>query len=339
MRKLATYSLAIAAVAVATLLTLAIAPLRLKSPLLLFTVAVMVSTAFGGVGPGILAVFLSGASTAYFLIEPTYSFRIGDPLFAMPLILFGVVGFAIVWGVTLLTRARQQAEESRERFHRAFVDAHIGFALADTRGGLIEVNQAFCAITGYAEGELLGKELRAITHPEDLEESARLFNQVAARHLPSAVYEKRYLRKDGSPVWVRISVAVLLGPGGKAPNHVITLVEDITQAKRLERELQQSQKMEAVGRLAGRVAQDFNNLLTIIGGYSHMMLEDEAVVAGAMREPIREIVDAADRAAALTGQLLAFSRQHSTGLRNIDLNNVVTNVERMLRRPPGDRNG
>jgi CheY-like chemotaxis protein len=93
--------------------------------------------------------------------------------------------------------------------------------------------------------------------------------------------------------------------------------------------------MEALGRLAGGVAHDFNNLLTVIGGYSQMLLTDETA-PGAMREPIRQIAEAADLAGALTGQLLAFSRQRAVGPRNIDLNNVVTDLERMLKRLLGE---
>jgi PAS domain S-box-containing protein len=321
---------------VATVLTLLISSVRLKSPFLLYTIAVMASAAWGGFGPGVFAVLLSGVAALYFLLEPLYSFRLADPAYGIPLALFGVVGVAVTWGVTLLTRARQQAEESRERFHSAFADAHIGFALADARGGMIEVNRAFCQLTGYSEPELLGKELRAISHPEDIEESARLFDQVARAQLPSAVYEKRYLRKDGSPVWVRISAAVVLGPGGIPPNQVITLVEDITQGKRLEQELREAQKMEAIGRLAGGVAHDFNNLLTVIGGYSRLLLMDQTAVEGSLQEPILQIAEAADRAAALTGQLLAFSRRSATEPRDIEFNNVVSNLERMLKRLLGE---
>src|SRR5262249_44450726 len=223
MRRQAAYGLAIATVAVATLLTLAMKAVRHGSPFLLFTIAVMASAALGGFGPGIFAVLLSGVSEVYFLFEPVYSFRIADPANSIPLALFGVVGVAITWGVTLLTRARQQAEESRVRFHSAFADSHIGFVLTDIRGGMMEVNRAFCEITGYAEHELLGKQVRAITHPGDIEESARLFDQVATRQVPSAIYEKRYLRPDGSTVWVQVSAALVLGPGGEAPNQVITL--------------------------------------------------------------------------------------------------------------------
>jgi PAS domain S-box-containing protein len=295
----------------------------------------MASAAFGGLGPGIFAVALSGVAVTYLLLEPLYTLRIGESASAIQLALFCVVGVTIAWGVTLLTRARQQAEEGRERFHRTFAHAHIGLVLADAQGGMIEVNHAFCEITGYAERELLGKQVRDITYPEDIEQSARLFDQVATRQIPSAVYEKRYVRPDGNPVWVRVSAAGVLGPGGQAPNQVITLVEDITRAKRLEVELSQAQKMEAVGRLAGGVAHDFNNLLTVIGGYSQLVLADETV-PHATRESMRQIAEAASRASALTGQLLAFSRRRAAKPGNVNLNHVVADMERMLERLLGE---
>jgi signal transduction histidine kinase/heme-degrading monooxygenase HmoA len=107
------------------------------------------------------------------------------------------------------------------------------------------------------------------------------------------------------------------------------------ESQRLELELRQSQKMEAIGRLAGGIAHDFNNLLTVICGYSQM-LQANAAVAGAMREPIAQIVEAADRAAALTAQLLTFSRRRATEARDVDPNLVVGSLERLLRRLLGE---
>src|SRR5215467_15097759 len=97
-RRHAAYGLAIATVIGATLLTLAIRAVRLSSPFLLLIIAVMASAALGGFGPGIFAVLLSGVAAAYFLFEPFNSFRIADPVNAVPLVLFGVVGVAITWG-------------------------------------------------------------------------------------------------------------------------------------------------------------------------------------------------------------------------------------------------
>jgi PAS domain S-box-containing protein len=335
MRKLAGYGVAVALVALATLLTMCITPVRLRSPYLLFTIAVMGSAAWGGFGAGIFSVLLSGLAALYVLIEPVYTFRMSDPEDLIPLVLFGFVGIAITYGVTLLIQARQQAEESRERFHTAFADSHIGLVRVDAQGSVIEVNRAFREITGYNEQELRGRHLRDLIHPEDVPESLRLFNQLVSREIPSVVHEKRYVRKDGTSVWARVSAAGVRGVGG-APNEVIKLVEDITQAKRLELELQQAQKMEAVGRLAGGVAHDFNNLLTVIGGYSRMLLANEAAVPDKMLEPIRQIVQAADRASAITSQLLSFSRRRTTEPRNVQINNVVSEMNQMLQRLLGE---
>src|SRR5437868_15392822 len=104
------------------------------------------------------------------------------------------------------------------------------------------------------------------------------------------------------------------------------IAEDVTERHALEEQLRQSQKMEAVGRLAGGVAHDFNNLLTVIKGYSELML-DQIQAADPMRAEVEEVKRAADRAAALTRQLLAFSRKQVLAPKVLDMNSVVTNME------------
>src|SRR5262249_47726418 len=113
------------------------------------------------------------------------------------------------------------------------------------------------------------------------------------------------------------------------------LAEDVTEKRALEDQLRQSQKMEAVGRLAGGVAHDFNNLLTVIKGYSELML-DQVKPADPMHSEIEEVKRAADRAAALTRQLLAFSRKQVLAPKVLDMNAVVTNMEKLLRRLLGE---
>ena len=105
---------------------------------------------------------------------------------------------------------------------------------------------------------------------------------------------------------------------------------------RLEAQLNQSQKLEAIGRLAGGVAHDFNNLLSVIGSYSELML-DELPPDAELRTPAAEIAKASDRAAALTRQLLAFSRHQVVDAHPLDLNDVVADVQRMLRRLIGEQ--
>jgi signal transduction histidine kinase/CheY-like chemotaxis protein len=139
-------------------------------------------------------------------------------------------------------------------------------------------------------------------------------------------------RKDGSEFPVQVSLGPLRADGGLL---VLGIVRDITEQKKLEEQLRQSQKMEAVGRLAGGVAHDFNNLLTIINGYAEMVLhdlppDDPAAV------PIREIHAAGERAAALTRQLLAFSRRQVLSPQVLDLNALVADMGKMLRRLIGE---
>jgi two-component system, cell cycle sensor histidine kinase and response regulator CckA len=113
------------------------------------------------------------------------------------------------------------------------------------------------------------------------------------------------------------------------------IVEDVTERRALEEQLRQSQKMEAVGRLAGGVAHDFNNLLTVIKGYSELLL-DELKESESQREEVEEIRKAADRAAMLTRQLLAFSRQQVLAPKVLDMNSIVSEMDKLLRRLLGE---
>jgi signal transduction histidine kinase len=153
--------------------------------------------------------------------------------------------------------------------------------------------------------------------------------------------EKRYLRKDGGVVWANLMLSLLRSASGE-PLHFVAVVEDITGQKRaeeerrhLERQLLQAQKMESVGRLAGGVAHDFNNHLTVINGYCAMLL-DEMGPGDPLREPVDEILLAGQRAAALTRQLLAFSRKQVAEPRVVSLNDLVADARKMLSRLIGD---
>jgi len=167
----------------------------------------------------------------------------------------------------------------------------------------------------------------------DPEERVRLIRNYGHTELVENV-ETRWKKKDGTPMEVRLSGRAVLNEKGEAESFEM-IAEDVTERRSLEQQLRQSQKMEAVGRLAGGVAHDFNNLLTVIKGYSELMLEQ--TLAGApLRTEAEEIKKAADRAASLTRQLLAFSRQQVLAPRILDLNSAVGNMEQMLRRLLGE---
>jgi PAS domain S-box-containing protein len=238
-------------------------------------------------------------------------------------------------------RASLALQESESRFRTIFEQAAIGMADSSLDARFIRLNQRFCEIMGYSREELLGLTFRQITHPDDLARDEQLVLQLLSGERSSFAVEKRYLRKDGGVVWANLMLSLLRSASGE-PLHFVAVVEDITGQKRaeeerrhLERQLLQAQKMESLGRLAGGVAHDFNNHLTVINGYCAMLL-DEMGPGDPLREPVDEILLAGHRAAALTRQLLAFSRKQVAEPRVVSLNDLVADARKMLSRLIGD---
>jgi len=138
-----------------------------------------------------------------------------------------------------ITGSKQDEEAlraSEERFRKVFAHAATGMTIQDAEGHFLEVNPAFCEITGYDEQELVGGDYHSITHPDDLTGTNCRTEELLAATIPSFVLEKRYLRKDGRTVWVRNSASLL---GDSKPARIVTLVEDITERKQAEETLRQ----------------------------------------------------------------------------------------------------
>ena len=142
----------------------------------------------------------------------------------------------------------------------------------------------------------------------------------------------RILRPDGAIRWVHHRAAPLRTAAGEV-FRIVGTAEDVTEHRQLEEQLRQSQKMDAVGQLAGGIAHDVNNIMTVIQGHGSLLLDQLAAILRA--QSVREVVLAADRAANVTRQLLTFSRQQVMQPRALDLNEVVTNLAGMLRRAAG----
>jgi len=233
-------------------------------------------------------------------------------------------------------RAMEAAlRQSEERFRRAVLEAPIPIIIYADDGHILQVNRAWLDQSGYTE-----EEVRTIDDwvSRACGEDAPLVREEirGLYQMESGVVEREATIRTGSGrqrIW-RLSSAPL-GPLPGGARVAITMAMDITERRSLEEQLAQSQKMEAIGQLAGGVAHDFNNLLTVISGYSNILLQTLAEADPAHAQ-VKEIARAAERAEALTRQLLAFSRKQILRPANVDLNATIRDSERMLRRLAGE---
>ncbi|MGB9628235.1 MAG: GAF domain-containing protein, partial [Thermodesulfobacteriota bacterium] len=202
------------------------------------------------------------------------------------------------------------------------------------------VSSNITSILGYTPEEVI-KPYWWINnlHPDDRDKVIAIQEELFSKdHLE---HEYRFLKKNGETIWVRDEIRLLKDSQGN-PVEIVGAWMDITELKKmeekrrsLEEQLFQSQKMEAIGRLAGGVAHDFNNILSIIKGYTQLLMLD-IKEGDPKREGLNEINQAVDRAVAMTRQLLAFSRKQILEMRVLDLNSVIRNLEKMLRRMIGE---
>ncbi len=236
----------------------------------------------------------------------------------------------LVMAHDITSRKRQEERLRLERayFERLFESAPQAIVIVDNAGAVVRANREFTELFGYSQQELIGQLVDEMIVPDDLKQEARSVTQAVARGKATEL-ETRRLRKDGRLV----DVSILGAPVqiDREQIAVYGIYTDITDRRRLERQLQQSHRMEAVGQLAGGIAHDFNNLLTAILGNCEILLSDLDA-----RDPhyldVEEIKRAGDRAASLTRQLLAFSRKQYLRPKIIDLNEIVRETESLLSR-------
>ncbi len=234
--------------------------------------------------------------------------------------------------ITDLTK-RKQAEAELARLMTAIEQSAEAVVITDTGGNIQYVNPAFTRITGYSRGEARGENPRILKSdvqaPEFYEQMWQTIRRGEVWH-----GELVNRRKDGSLYTEEMNIAPVRDSTGEI-THFIATKQDITERKELEQQFRQAQKMEAVGRLAGGVAHDFNNLLTIINGYSQLLLE-KLDPGSPLSAQVSEIKKSGERAAELTQQLLAFSRRQVLTPQVLDLNQVVKDTDKMLRRLIGE---
>ena len=219
--------------------------------------------------------------------------------------------------------------ESEERFRTMFASAPNAIMLFDLDGHILAANLSAESMFGYSESEMLGRLPASFRHPDDLVEGDQVFGELVRGERDSYRREARFETKSGGTVVAQLATALVRDADGK-PGYVIGMAEDVTEQRQLEEQLRQSQKLEAIGRLAGGVAHDFNNMLTAIGGYTAFALE-HADEGSPLRSDLEEVSKATTRAALLTRQLLAFSRKQVLKPELLNLNGIVVELETMLR--------
>ncbi len=233
-------------------------------------------------------------------------------------------------------KGRRSADEAlrdtEERYRDLVENAHDIIYEHDLEGNYTSTNKAFEQITGYSREETLKLNIARTLAPEYVEKAKEMVRRKLTGESITA-YELQLVAKDGTRVSVEVNTRLVFQNG--VPIGIQGIARDVTERKLLEEQLRQSQKLEAVGQLAGGVAHDFNNLLTVIGGYADLALS-RLPADDSLRRNLKEINNASDRAASLTRQLLAFSRKQVLQPRVFALDTIVANLEKMLRRMIGE---
>src|SRR5258705_64933 len=215
-------------------------------------------------------------------------------------------------------------------FHSVWENSVDGMRLTDENGNIVAVNEAFCSLVGLPRHELEGAPFTAIY--ADTEQPERILQKYRQRFHDRVIekhIERRMTLRSGKVVTFEDTNSFVELRGQSSL--LLGLFRDVTAHKRLEDQLRQSQKMEAIGQLAGGVAHDFNNILTVIHGHASLLSAGGNLVPTAARSA-QQIAQAADRAAGLTRQLLTFSRRQVMQPRRLDMNEIVGNMTKMLRR-------
>jgi two-component system, cell cycle sensor histidine kinase and response regulator CckA len=231
-------------------------------------------------------------------------------------------------------RVSEALRKSEARVRRLVDSNIIGICTGDLNGKLLDANDAFLDMLGFTREDLKSDQMRwDVLRPPEYREMDRIAIDRLKTTGAASPWETQFFRKDGSRMFALIGVATLVAESGDL--EAISFVLDLSEQKRLEQQLRQAQKVEAIGQLAGGIAHDFNNLLAVIIGYSEMF-EEQLSESDPLRPKAEQIRKAGQRAAALTRQLLAFSRKQVLEPTVLDLNAVIADTLKMLSRLIGE---
>ena len=242
--------------------------------------------------------------------------------------------FAVARDITERKKAEIALRESEQR-HR-FLAEHSTDMLSrqGADGTILYASPVSLKLLGYTSDELMGTSAFEYCHPDDLE-SVRAASARLLGHQGIETLTYRIRRRDGAYIWFETTSQGVRDPKTGLVSEVLSVSRDVTERRRMEEESRQAQKMNAVGQLAGGVAHDFNNLLTSIRGFSDL-LGRSLDMGDPRRKDIAEILKATERAAALTRQLLAFSKRQVLRLEALSVNAIVDDMTKIIRRLLGD---
>jgi PAS domain S-box-containing protein len=265
------------------------------------------------------------------------------------LVLFATVAISAVSSVVLLGitfalmhRALRRSEmlaathsgalqESEQRFRSMFDESPLGIVLAEPDSQrIVQANPAFCRMLSASAEQITGRTIAELAHVDDRELLSGALRRGTG---PDQGLEARYVTRSGSIAWASVRLTQLSASGPR-PGLLLALTEDVTREKRVEAELRQAQKMEAIGQLTGGIAHDFNNLLGVIIGNVEFLID--TVRDKDQSEMAKEILGSALSGADLTRRLLAFARRQPLQPRQIDLNAYLPNHIAILRRLLGE---
>jgi PAS domain S-box-containing protein len=245
----------------------------------------------------------------------------------------------ILTDITNLKKAENTLRESQERYRMLVETMNDGLCVVDSEGVFTYLNKSLCKMLGYNESELLGRRLADFLDDENRRNFEKVFAKRATGE--NSIYELEWLTRDSGKISTIVSPKSVFDQEGTfiASFGVITNITDRKLAEKekesIQAQLLHSQKMEAIGTLAGGIAHDFNNMLTSIFGNTDLLL-----IGMEKDDPrysiVREIADAAEKSASLTRQLLAFSRKQIIETTILDLNSVIIDMEKMLKRLIGE---
>ncbi len=244
-----------------------------------------------------------------------------------------------------VTKRKQAAEELKKNeslFRSITENAFDLISLLDMNCHYVYCNPSYPFVLGYSIEELIGRSAFELVHPEDRLEIQAAFEKAIQGQIVNHAFELRLLDKNGAVKWVNHRASLLLN-ADHVPVQILLMGTDVTAHKReeeqkekLETQLLQAQKMESIGRLAGGVAHDFNNMLGVILGHAELALEN-TTPSQSIYADLQEIRKAAERSAGLTKQLLAFARKQTAAPKVLHLNETIEGMLQMIRRLIGEQ--